>query len=196
MTTAPYHLSSNGLVERAVQTVKRGLKCTEGKTIQDKLSKFLFKYRVMLHTTTGVSPAELLINRGPRCCFNFLFPDVSGSVERSQRKQKENHDNSKTLRMFGQGDKIFAKNFRSSNPKRLSGEIMRSTGPLSYLINCLMVLKLAVMLTIFVRQNPYHLYLIMLINTRTNMWNLKYMTLYHTIRTHTSPWGTLNWKSF
>ena len=65
---------------------------------------------------------------------DFLFPDISGRVERSQRKQKENHDNSKTLRMFAQGDKIFAKNFRSSNPKWLSGEIIRSTSPLSYLI--------------------------------------------------------------
>ena len=63
VTTVPYHPSLNGLVERAVQTVKRGLKCTEGKTIQDKLSKFLFKDRIMPHTTTGVSPAELLINR-------------------------------------------------------------------------------------------------------------------------------------
>ena len=36
--------------------------------------------------------------------------------------------------MFAQGDKILAKNFRSSNSKWLSGEIIRSTGPLSYLI--------------------------------------------------------------
>ena len=36
--------------------------------------------------------------------------------------------------MFAQGDIILAKNFRSSNPKWLSGEIIRSTGPLSYLI--------------------------------------------------------------
>ena len=61
VTTAPYHPSSNGLVERAVQTVKRGLKCTEGNTMQHKLSNFLFKYRIIPHTTTGVSPAELLI---------------------------------------------------------------------------------------------------------------------------------------
>ena len=88
----------------------------------------------MPHKTTGVSPAELSINRRPRCCLDFLFPDVSERVERSQRKQKENHDNSKTLRMFAPGDKILAKNFRSSNPKWLSGEIIRSTGPLSYLI--------------------------------------------------------------
>ena len=40
VTIAPYHPSSNRLVERGVQTVKQGLKCTEGDTIQDKLSKF------------------------------------------------------------------------------------------------------------------------------------------------------------
>ena len=77
----------------------------------------------MPYTTTDVSPAELLINR-PRSCLDFLYPVVSGKVERFQRKQKENHDNSKTLRIFAPGDQILAKNFRSSNPEWLSGEII------------------------------------------------------------------------
>ena len=63
--TAPYHPSSNGAVERSVQSFKRSL-CTsekEGRTINHRLSNFLFSYRTIPHATTGVSPCELFLNR-------------------------------------------------------------------------------------------------------------------------------------
>ncbi len=49
VTTSPYHPSSNGSPEHAVQTFKKGIKHTAGKTIQEKLSKFLFTYRITPH---------------------------------------------------------------------------------------------------------------------------------------------------
>ena len=57
--TAPYHPASNGIVERVVQTFK---KMKDG-TIQTKLSRFLFKYRITPHSTTGISPSELMFGR-------------------------------------------------------------------------------------------------------------------------------------
>ena len=63
VTSAPYHLATNGLAERAVQIVKKGLKkVTEG-TIRSRLAQLLFAYRIMPHSTTGVSPSELLLGR-------------------------------------------------------------------------------------------------------------------------------------
>ena len=62
-TVSPYHPSSNGLAERAMQTFKQGLKKMKYGTLQTKISRFLFSYRTTPQSTTGVSPAELLMGR-------------------------------------------------------------------------------------------------------------------------------------
>ena len=54
----------NELAERAVQTVKNALRKTSG-DIDTCLSRFLFQYRLTPHSTTGRSPAELLLGRKP-----------------------------------------------------------------------------------------------------------------------------------
>ena len=107
VTTAPYHPSSNGLAERAVQTFKRGLKATQGGSIQERLSKFLLMYRIMPHTTTGLSPAQLLMGRRLRSRLDRLFPDLQEHVQSKQSKQATYHDNSKPLRNFSVGDQVY-----------------------------------------------------------------------------------------
>ena len=132
VTSSPYHPSSNGLAERAVQTLKNGLKQTPGATIQGKLSKYLFTYRITPQTTTGVTPAQLLMGRSLRSRLDRLFPDVAARVESRQTRQAQQHDNSRSLRTFKVNDTVYVRDFTSSSTKWLPGTVVTVTGPLSY----------------------------------------------------------------
>ena len=137
VTSAPYHPSSNGLAERAVQSFKHGTKRIPGDTIQERISKFLFNYRNTLHTTTGVPPAQLLMGRKLRSRSNLLYPELADKVETQQLKQKHFHDSGRSVRSSNIGDKVFAQNFTHKEPKWLQGTVIKVTGPLSYQVQLL-----------------------------------------------------------
>ena len=61
LKSAPYHPATNGLAERAVQSIKQGLRKTKGQTFSEKLQKVLMAMPNTPHTTTGLKPAELLL---------------------------------------------------------------------------------------------------------------------------------------
>ena len=46
--------------------MKKGLRILQGGTLQSRLSKFLFHYRLTPSTVTGVSPAQLLLGRSQK----------------------------------------------------------------------------------------------------------------------------------
>ena len=132
VTSAPYHPSTNGQAERAVQTVKQGIKRTPGKTIQERLSKFLFNYRITPHTTTGIPPCELLMKRKLRSKLDLIFPNVHKRVEENQQKQKQNRDCSNPVRKFKVNDQVYVENFPTTKPRWIPGIVVKVTGPLSY----------------------------------------------------------------
>ena len=53
LTTAPYHPASNGLPERAVQIIKKGIKKCKDVTLQTRLSRMLLAYRLTPQCTTA-----------------------------------------------------------------------------------------------------------------------------------------------
>ena len=57
---APYHPASNELAERAVCIFKEGLKNKTTGSLSDRVAQLLFEYHRTPHTTTGLSPAELM----------------------------------------------------------------------------------------------------------------------------------------
>ena len=85
LTTNGYHPSSNGLAEKAVQIVKHGLKKMKDGTLNDKLSRLLFTYHKTPHSTTGISPSELLMGRKLKSRFDLLKTNIAIRVEQKQQ---------------------------------------------------------------------------------------------------------------
>ena len=77
---SPHHPASNGLAERAVQTVKSGISKMEGGNLQSKVTRFLARYRITPQTTTGISPSQLLMKRRIRSRLDLLNPILSKKV--------------------------------------------------------------------------------------------------------------------
>ena len=96
-------------------------------TVQEKLSRFLFSYRITPQTTTGMSPAELLMGRTLRSRLHLLKPNLSRTVENKQEQQKLNHDKRAIHRTFQKGEKVFARNYASIGKKWLYGVVISVT---------------------------------------------------------------------
>ena len=84
--SAPYHPATNGLAERVVQTVKRGLKESQ-RNMKARLAKVLMAYQTTVQSTTGMSPAQLLLGRRIQTRLDLLIPNVSERVEYCQMQQ-------------------------------------------------------------------------------------------------------------
>ena len=70
---------------------ENGTKLTEG-AMEVKLARFLFFYRVTPHSTTGMSPAELMFGQQLRTRFDILLPGLANRVCKKQEKQKKGFD--------------------------------------------------------------------------------------------------------
>ena len=130
VTSAPYHPSSNGLVERAVQTFKQGMKKQGKGSIETKLARFLLSYRTTPQTTTGETPAQLRWSRTLRTQIDLLKPNVATRVDAAQARQKSQHDQHSRSRPLCVGDEVQARNY-SGNRKWIAGTIVKQTGPVS-----------------------------------------------------------------
>ncbi|XP_037558099.1 uncharacterized protein K02A2.6-like, partial [Dermacentor silvarum] len=71
---APKPTLSNGLAERAVRTLKEGIKKNKDGSLLNRISKFLRRYRATL-TRDGKSPAEMMLGFQPRTRLSTNFPE-------------------------------------------------------------------------------------------------------------------------
>ena len=118
--TPPYHPASNGLMERAVQTFKEGIKRLKGESLNTRLSSFLFKYRLTPHTSTRVSPAELMLGRKLRSQLDLYSHNCSSSPRPAGGRLRPQIP----APVF---HCVYAKNY-GAGPKRLPGVLVRAEG--------------------------------------------------------------------
>ena len=132
ITTAVYKPASNGLAERMVQTFKKALHASS-EPLQLTLDRFLFNYRLTPHTTTGVSPAELMFGRRLRSRLDLLWPAdlVSSRVADKQRSQKKHHTGAPRHLSLAPESAVMIRNY-SGGSKWVPSTITQQTGPLSY----------------------------------------------------------------
>lgn len=131
--TAPKHPSSNGLAERAVQTVKRGVKKTTGTSLEMRIQKVLLTYRVTPQETTGKSPSELLMKRKIRTRLDLVRPNLSRTVKMRQSTMKQRSDLKTKQRHFRVQDRVLVKNFYAG-PTWLHGHVSEILNASMYLI--------------------------------------------------------------
>ena len=131
ITSSPYHPSTNGLAERAVQSFKQGLKRMQEESLALKLDRYLFHYRITPHSTTGLSPAELFMGHHPRSVLDLVHPDPVQRVKSRQQQQLVGRAVCPVWQ-FQVSDKVFVQDFRGPGVRWMPGEVVRVTGPLSY----------------------------------------------------------------
>ncbi|XP_020911109.1 uncharacterized protein K02A2.6 [Exaiptasia diaphana] len=138
----PYHPQSNGAAERSVRVVKESLtkQVLEGKkglSMKHRLANFLLRYRTTPHSTTGVTPAELMVKRQLRTRLSLVKPNLAQFVETKQAKQKEHKDSKLSKeRLYEISDKVRVRNTRSRSQfeKWIPGTVVKICGPRTYIV--------------------------------------------------------------
>ena len=135
-TPAPYHPTSDGPAERAVETVKHGLKKSY---LVHWLKKSLSFYSATkLHHMHNRDFLNWTVNgRIPHSQLDLLKLDLLNRVRTTQNNQKpvhDKHDTHAVSRSYRKGEAVYVRNF-GHGPEWLAGYILDNTGSLFWNID-------------------------------------------------------------
>lgn len=127
--SAPYHPATNGQAERCVQSFKASIRkmVNEPGDLDLKIQRFLMQYKKTPNTTTGQSPAEILLKTNFRTRLDLI-----------KRNLPEEQDSKIPLqvcsREFRVGDSVQVRFYNNASEKWKFGKIARRVGLLHYLV--------------------------------------------------------------
>ena len=127
--TAPFHPATNGLAERSVGNLKSSIKASLGNF---NLHNFLLANRNTIHSTTGRSPAEIMLGRSLRTRLDLLKPDLSERV--GQQQDKMMRSSPKREKFFYENDNVLARDYRGTE-KWQPGTIKEVLGDKHFLVD-------------------------------------------------------------
>lgn len=87
-------------------------------------------YRLVPHSTTGISPSQLLQGCKPQSKIDLLIPNTAKRVEDKELHHKTAHDVSAHYCKFEVGDLVYVVNVRGRK-KGILGEIIQLNGSVS-----------------------------------------------------------------
>lgn len=122
--TAPYYPQSNGLAERAVRTIKEGLRKNPTGTLQERLMKFLLRYRTT-PLEGGKSPAELLLGFRPRTRLTASLTDKK--VAENDGSGEPVQAQAKAQTRFLPGRRVWSRQYQSGQ-RWMPATVVSTTG--------------------------------------------------------------------
>lgn len=140
--TPPYHPASNGLAERAVQTVKdtflkqmlHDAKYNTKRSLQHRIDSFLFSYRNTPHSMTGLVPSEIMFKFSPKTHLSLLKPHLTSQMEIKQENILQSANNTRKPRNFELSENVYVRTVRQEQINWQPGIVTKVVSPVTYLV--------------------------------------------------------------
>lgn len=140
-----YHPQSNGSAERAVQTVKTGLKkyLIDPKYLHKswdyKINNFLLKYRTTPTTVTGIAPAVAIFRFKPKTLLDHVNPKTNNNLEHKNVniviKQNVQKEIKSKIPEYTVNEVVMYRNVHNNYHKWILAKIVKQLSTIRYCIS-------------------------------------------------------------